>query len=398
LADHFERVGVPPVGQASALIPLIERAGLRGKGGAGFPTAVKLAAVANRGRGGSVVVNGTEGEPASAKDKTLLASAPHLVLDGAMIAAQAVGARQIVVCVDRRAAAAGAALHAAVAERQAAGLDGLPVRLASTPSRYLTGEESALIHWINGGEAKPTFTPPRPFERGVGGRPTLVQNVETLAHLALIARFGDVWFRSVGTAEDPGTTLVTLSGVARPQVFEVAGGTPVSALLGAAGVAPDQVQALLVGGYFGTWLAGPVALEGRLGAVALDAVGGALGCGAIAVLSRNCCGLAETARLVRWLAAENAGQCGPCVHGLPAIAGSLDRLVAGDVDGQAERQLKRWLTMVNGRGACRLPDGVVRLADSALRVFAEEVVRHRRNGPCRPAPSPLVLPAPEGWR
>lgn len=397
LRDHLERIGPVPQVDGSRLIPVVERAGLRGKGGAGFPTAVKLAAVASRGRG-VVVANGTEGEPASAKDKTLLAWAPHLVLDGAVIAAEAVGARQVVVCVERSAGAAQAALERAVGERDRARLDRIPIRLAYTPGRYLAGEESALVHWINGGEAKPTFTPPRPFERGVGGRPTLVQNVETLAHLALIARFGDAWFRSVGSDDDPGTTLVTLTGVARPGVYEVAGATPLASLFSAAGTAPDQIQAVLAGGYFGVWLPTTVALDSRVGAAALRDAGGALGCGAVIALPRQGCGLTETARLAHWLAGQNAGQCGPCVHGLPAIAAAMDRLVSGDADGQGERHLRRWMGMVDGRGACRMPDGAVRLVDSALRVFAEEIVRHRRTGPCRAAALNLPLPAPEGWR
>jgi len=397
LREHLDRVGPVPRSEASQLIPLVERAGLRGKGGAGFPTAVKMFAVARRGRS-IVVANGTEGEPASAKDKTLLAWAPHLVLDGAVIAANAVGAREVVICVDRSAGAACGAIERALDERLAARLDRVPIRLAWTPRRYLTGEESALVHWINGGDAKPTFTPPRPFEKGVAGRPTLVQNVETLAHLALIARFGDTWFRSVGTGDDPGTTLVTLTGVARPGVYEVACGTTIASLFSAAGTPTDDVKAVLAGGYFGRWLPGPVALDSAVGVEALKAAGGALGCGALIALPGQACGLKETARIVHWLAGENAGQCGPCVNGLPAIAAAMDRLVRGDVDGQAERHLRRWMAMVSGRGACAMPDGVVRLVDSALKVFGEEVVRHRRHGACRATTLALPTPTPEGWR
>ena len=182
LAAHLAHYGPLPEG-GPAVIDATEQSGLRGRGGAGFPTAVKLAAVA-RGRGRAVVVaNGTEGEPASAKDKALLGHAPHLVLDGATVAAQTVGAREIVLCVERNRTATHAAVAAAIAERRAAGLEPVPVRLEAAPDRYVAGEESALVHWLNGGEAKPTFVPPRPFEKGVGGRPTLVDNVETLAHL-----------------------------------------------------------------------------------------------------------------------------------------------------------------------------------------------------------------------
>jgi len=206
LAAHRARFGPLPADHGQ-LIARVEAAGLRGRGGARFPTAVKLAAVARR-RRPIVVVNATEGEPASVKDKALLHRAPHLVLDGAAAAGAAVGAREVIVAVERSAVSTLQATEAAVGERRAAGIDRLIVRVVGTPSRYVAGEETALIHWLNGGEAKPTLVPPRPFERGVNGRPTLVDNAETLAHLALIARFGPQWYRRAGTADDPGTTLV----------------------------------------------------------------------------------------------------------------------------------------------------------------------------------------------
>ena len=201
LDAHFRRWGQLPAG-GPLLIDEVERAGLRGRGGAQFPTATKLRAVAAA-RPSVVVANGTEGEPASSKDKVILVHSPHLVLDGASIAADTVGADEAIVCVDRAADAALSAVGAALAERLATSADRVTFRVQATPSHYVTGEESALVHWLNGGDAKPTFVPPRPFERGVRGRPTLVNNVETLAHLALIARFGADWFRGLGTAEDP---------------------------------------------------------------------------------------------------------------------------------------------------------------------------------------------------
>ena len=394
LPAHLERYGPLPAGGAD-LIAEADRSGLRGRGGAGFPTAVKLAAVA-RGRHGVVVANGTEGEPASAKDKTLLVAAPHLVLDGAVVAAAAVGAREIVVCVDRAAGRVLAAVRAALAERH----DPVPIRVEASPTRYVAGEESALVHWLNGGEAKPTFTPPRPYEKGVGGRPTLVDNVETLAHLALIARFGAGWWRSLGTADDPGTTLLTLSGgLSRPGVYEVPLGVPLAAVLDAAGRPPGQVAPVLVGGYFGTWIPGGMVAAVDLGASSLRAAGASLGCGVLVSLPPEVCGLAESARVARWLAGQSAGQCGPCVHGLDSIAAAMEALVRGDVDGRAQWHLERWLGMVAGRGACRHPDGAARFVQSSLAVFADEIARHRRRGPCHPTRAPLLpVPATAGWR
>ena len=404
LVDHLARLGPLP-GSGRELIGEVERAGLRGRGGAGFPTAIKMEAVrANGARlfGGRkpiVVANGTEGEPLSTKDKTLLVHAPHLVLDGMVAAARAVGADEAVVCVERTARSVVTAVERAIAERSNHP-DGITLRVAGTPARYVVGEETALVNWLNGGDAKPTFTPPRPFERGVDRRPTLVDNVETLAHTALIARHGAAWWRTAGTESDPGTMLVTLSGVERPGVYEVALGTPLRHVLRNAGA--HDVLGVLVGGYFGTWLTPRQAAMVSLSAEDLKAMNAGLGCGAIAVLTGGTCPAAEMARVTRWLANQSAGQCGSCANGLPAIAGAVEHLAArADTDGNAEAAARRWLGMVAGRGACKLPDGAVRFVSSGLTVFAEHLADHRRRGRCAAASAPAVLPVPRpdrSWR
>jgi NADH:ubiquinone oxidoreductase subunit F (NADH-binding) len=398
LAAHVERLGARPSG-SRALISEIARSGLRGRGGAGFPTAVKLKAVAGR-RRPILVANGTEGEPLSAKDKTLLLRSPHLVLDGLALVAEAVGASTSYVCIDRSATRVAAAVEGALAERRAAGTDRVAVELCLTPTRYVVGEESALVHWLNGGDAKPTTTPPRPFERGVGGRPTVVHNVETLAQVALIARFGADWFRQAGTPAEPGTVLLTVGGaVERPGVYEVGLGSPLTRVLGSAGVADTSVAALL-GGYFGTWMPATGLGRALVGVEPLRAVGASLGCGVVWVLPSDACGLAESARIARWFAGESAGQCGPCVNGLPAMASALETLVAGRGDSRVAANLDRWLRIVPGRGACHLPDGAARFVASALATFAPEIDLHHRRGPCPAAQGRPHLPVPHGrdWR
>jgi NADH:ubiquinone oxidoreductase subunit F (NADH-binding) len=397
---HVECFGPRPRGNAN-LIAEIGRAGLRGRGGAGFPTATKLAAVAGRRRRGYVVVNATEGEPMSTKDKTLCSAAPHLVLDGAVIAAEATRAVEVVVCVDRAAHGLAQSLRHAVSERAALHADTVPVRIEAAPDRYVSGEESALVRWLNGFDAKPAFVPPRPYEKGLGNRPTLVQNAETLAHLALIARYGARWFRGLGTTESPGSALVTLSGaVAQPGVFEIPLGLPLADLVAAAGATLEASQAFLIGGYFGTWIRTRAASRVRLDAAALEPLGASFGCGVVVALPANTCGLTESARVARWLANENAGQCGPCMNGLPAIAHAMRVLVTGDRDGQAEAHLRRWLEMVKGRGACKHPDGAARFVASSLEAFAEEIQIHRQYPRCPhpPATPVLATPAPGAWR
>jgi NADH:ubiquinone oxidoreductase subunit F (NADH-binding) len=279
----------------------------------------------------------------------------------------------------------------------------VPVQLTLVPERYVSSAESSLVRYLNGGPALPGFTPPRPFERGVRGRPTLVTNVETLANLALISRHGAGWFRSAGTASAPGTALVTVSGAARyPGVYEIPFGTPVRDVLALAGGGEiGGVQAVLAGGYFGSWLPGGVALGTPATPDALRAAGASFGAGIFLVLPAAGCGLAETARVVRYLAGQGAGQCGPCLNGLPAIADALEQVAFGaesggrGAHGRALRWLRDLFGLVEGRGACHLPDGVARLAASALRVFADDVRSHE-GGPCLPARGRPVFAIPSG--
>lgn len=389
LAAHVERYGPLPLELRPAeLHDRVAESGLTGRGGAGFPTAAKLESVLGTRTRPIVVANGTEGEPPSGKDKVLLAYAPHLVIDGAVLAARAVGAKKVVVATT---SAVHAAVAGALAERRKDA--GIVVQTSVVPDRFVAGEETALVQFLNGGPALPTFTPPRPYERGVDGAPTVVLNVETLAHLALIARFGATWFRAVGTADEPGSALVTVSGAVRtPGVYEIELGSPFAGLLAEA-EADHNAQAYLVGGYFGTWVSAPDASRTMLSNAGLARVGAALGARAIVVLPRDACGVVETARVARYLAEESAGQCGPCVHGLAAIADSLEQLVRRDKRTADVALLQRRLAQIAGRGACRHPDGAARFVSSALRVFADEVDRHLHRQPCLGHSRP-VLPIP----
>jgi NADH:ubiquinone oxidoreductase subunit F (NADH-binding) len=390
LPDHHRQHGpLPAVGRR--LIDVVDAAGLTGRGGAGFPTGRKMRIVAG-GRGSKVVVaNGCEGEPASSKDRLLLTMLPHLVLDGLAAAAAAIGARDAYLCVHDHEASLLESLQAAVAARK----DSVRIQVSGVPGRYVASEQSALVQYLNGGAAKPAFSPPRPQERGVRGLPTLVNNVETLAHLALIARYGDRWFRSAGLPAAPGTMLVTVGGaVRRPGVYEIELGTPVGEAVARAGGLAEQPQALLVGGYFGAWLPAGAAWPVPMTHAALKAAGGALGAGMVIALPASSCLLAETARIVRYLADEGAGQCGPCVFGLPALANAMADLAYHGGRGRAGRQLAALLPLVERRGACKHPDGVTQLIRSAVRVAARDAREHDVAGPCRGIIREPLLPLP----
>lgn len=257
------------------------------------------------------------------------------------------------------------------------------LRVVSAPVRYVSGEETAAVHFVNTGIALPTSIPPRPFERGIDGRPTLVQNVETLAHAALIARFGDGWYRSLGAGGACGTTLVTVGGaVPRTMLVEVPQGTTVTDAVNAAGGLTSESDAVLLGGYFGGWVEASQAWGLPIDADGLRAQGYSLGCGVIAVLPAGRCGVAETARILAYLAHESARQCGPCTFGLRAIAATTGRVAAlTSTDGDFEH-IQRWAGLLSGRGACKHPDGAAGLLASALRVFAGEFRRHEYEHCC----------------
>ena len=401
LRDHEERYGPLPLRGAAGrrrperLIDVVDASGLTGRGGAGFPTGRKMRSVASGPGGAVVVANGAEGEPASCKDRLLLTRLPHLVLDGITLAAHAVRARAAYLCIHGQETELRDALEGALAQRRAAGLDPVPIRLRGIPGRYVASEQSAIVQYLGGGPAKPTFAPPRPHQHGVRGRPTLVNNVETLAHLALIARFGDRWFRGAGLPSAPGSALVTVSGaVRRPGVYEIELGTPAGKVVTMAGGPAEQPAALLVGGYFGAWLPARAAWPVPMCHAALKAAGGAMGAGIVVVLPVSSCGLAETARVIRYLAGENAGQCGPCMFGLPALAGAMADLAYQGGRGRAVERVEALAGLVAGRGACRHPDGAVQLVRSALRAFEADARRHDHRGPCPGVARAPLLPVP----
>ena len=374
-AAHQQRFGPLSSGAAPSLIGRLEANNLLGRGGAGFPVARKWRAVAERANGkGVVLANGAEGEPLSLKDRTLMGTRPHLVIDGAVLAAHAVGADDIVFYVGSEHGAADAAMRHGLMERSAE-LRGR-ARLIQAPNGYVAGEESAAVHFINAGDPRPTTTPPRPFERGVGGRPTLVQNVESLAATALVAR-----------GDDAGTSLVTLSGaVRRAGVREIGLDATLAEVAASAGGLARPVQAVLLGGYFGGWAGINDVWARPLAPASLRARGHAFGCGVLHFLPEETCGVDATARIIGYLASQSARQCGPCLFGLGAIDAACRRLARRAAKPDDLKRLRRWSGELDGRGACKHPDGAVGLLRSALGVFADDYAAHQRGVCLRSAP------------
>lgn len=354
---------------------MLDESGLTGRGGAGFPTGRKIASM--KGRKPVVVGNGAEGEPLSSKDATLLARAPHLVLDGLSLAATAVAADSVFLYVPKLAMAS---VRTALAERTAARTDRHHIQVVEAPDTFVAGEESAVVRRLEGDAALPRDRTVLTTRSGVRGRPTLVNNVETLAHIALIGRYGPAWFRSVGAPAQPGTMLVTLSGaVTRPAVLEMPTGTPLRDLIAVAGdTDPGTLSAVLIGGYHGCWIPAGALPEARLSREGLARYGATPGAGIVNALGLDECGLQRVADITAYLADQSARQCGPCLNGLPRLAQLLDQLAYGRVDDTLIDDIRRMLLVIDGRGSCRHPDGTVRMVRSALEVFANDIAYHRR--------------------
>ncbi len=390
-AAHRARLGPLPL-HGPALIPAIESTGLQGRGGAGFPVGRKWRSVAERSKGRAVVVaNGAEGKPTSRKDRVLMALRPHLVIDGALIAADAVGADEIVLFVGQEHEPALEAMERAFVEREHEFT--VPVSLVVAPLGYVVGESSAAVHFINDGDWRPTMAPPRVFEAGVGGRPTLVHNVESLAYTALIARFGPDWYAGAGRLETRGTALVTVSGTTPAQrVVEIEFGTPLGEVLQRVGALTKAGQGVMLGDSFGAWADVHGARSMPLDPEIMRRNGLWFGAGVIAVMPASTCGVVQTAQVMAYMAGENAGQCGPCVYGMRALADATQRVAdrrpgAGDLD-----HIARWGSQLTGRGACAHPDGAAAFVNSGLRVFADEFAIHAR-GRCSIQGGAIAAPA-----
>ncbi len=383
LAKHNARLGSLPDVPAGPMIAALEASGLLGRGGAGFPVGRKWRAIAQQEDGETpvIVANGAEGEPESAKDRVLMAHRPHLVIDGALLAARTLGADRVELYLGREHTQAVRVMKAAVEERLKH--DRKLLHVIEAPVGYVAGESTAVVHYVNSKDARPVTTPPRMSERGVRNRPTLVQNVESLAQAALVARYGPDWFRERGRGKDRGTALVTIAGpVEHEGVAEIDLGTPLSELVELAGGLTGTPQAVLIGGYFGTWASIGTAWDLALEPESLKAAGFTFGCGLVRLLDARSCGVDYSARIMDFLAAGSAMQCGPCKYGLADLAGASGRVAAFGAKPTDLYDIERWCGLVTGRGACRHPDGAAQQMSTALAVFADDFASHADHRRC----------------
>ncbi len=380
-AAHLARYGPLPRHSAESLGALTTAVGVTGRGGAGFPFAVKLATAMRGGRHTVIVVNVAEGEPASWKDSALANLVPHRVLDGACVVATALGVRQIHVVTSRERPGVGVALRRAAEERGSLG-NRYKHRFVwhEAEPRFVAGQARAVLELMAGRPNLPVTAWEPEAIRGHRGRPTLLSNAETWAHVGLLARLGVDGYAAHGVGE-PGTTLLTHHGAAGVLVREVPLGLPWSQVL----TESEVGRPVLVGGYHGTWVpAGGLAGLSVSRSEMLRA-GYALGAGVVLPTPAGECPVTRTRQVVDYLAAQSAGRCGPCLNGLPALAAAFAQ-VSATTGGAAQRarsteRVLQLAALVERRGACAHPDGTARLVRSLLSAVPHEIDAHLR-GTC----------------
>jgi NADH:ubiquinone oxidoreductase subunit F (NADH-binding)/ferredoxin len=394
LTTHYQVFGSLPRLTADQLIGMAEQVNLRGRGGAAFPVAGKVKSVLEtarrRKRRSVILVNGTEGEPGSAKDRMLMLRSPYLVLGGALVAARALQASEIVIGVTR----SDVASSLSAAARAEPDLRRL-VRVVQVPDRFVSGEGGALVNAVNGKAALPPGRKVLPSDYGIDDLPTMLSNAETYAQIAVLAMLGPEGYASTGTSDEPGTYLLSVGGsVERPAVVEIPAGLPLGEVLDLCLAAPWE--GVLVGGYHGMWLPTETAYDTAVSRAGLTAVGGVLGAGVVLSLGEGTCPLGEVARVMGYLANQSSGQCGPCKLGLPGIARALSALADGSGGVDALDTARRGAAAVKGRGACAHPDGVFRFVLSAFDVFTDDLTAHLFRGTCgRQVAGILPLPGAE---
>ena len=385
----------------AAVLDDVEASGLRGRGGAGFPTGRKWRTVVdNESPAGppTVVVNGAEGEPGSFKDRAILRTNPYKVIEGALVAASTVGASRVVVALKTSFIPELERLRAAIDEVRAAGwADGVEIDVVEGPSSYLYGEETALLEVIAGRQPFPRIAPP--FRHGVdevgadtasaagtvmatpddatAAAPTLVNNVETMANVAAILAEGPDWFREMGTAESPGTVVCTVSGRTRRHgVAEFPMGTPLREVIEAIGGGPagQRVVAAMSG------VANPLVPESLLDTPltyeAMAAIDSGLGAAGFIVFDDTTDLVAVAHGVSRFLAVESCGQCTPCKQDGLTIATMLDRLRAGQAEEGDVAGMEDRLVTVTDEARCYLAHQHQRVVQSILRLFPDAVAAH----------------------
>lgn len=385
--------------QPEALVDEVMRAGLRGRGGAGFPTGKKWTIARETNVWPRYLVcNGGEDEPGSQKDRRLMESRPHLVLEGVLMAGFAIGAEKAFLYVNHTFDRSVSRLEQAIADARAAGYVGpsvlgsrfgIEVEICKAPTNYVAGEDSAVLEVIEGRPPLPRQKPPYPAVQGLYGKPTIVNNVETLANVPAIARMGADAYRRIGTESSPGTMIFSLGDeVVRPGTYELPFGTSLRHLIYECGGGlrnGKPIKAILPGGPSTAYLT-TEHIDVALDHAALTAAGSAIGCGVVHLVDGETCMVEEALSIAQFFARESCGQCPACRMETSTLAALLDRAQKGAPAGILD-QIEKVLEFNRGKGYCGLINMPGPPLLSAIKLFREDFEHHLAHGQCRTASS-----------
>jgi len=377
------------------IIRLIDQAGLRGRGGAGFPTGKKWQLTREAtGEPRYLVMNGGEDEPGSKKDRVLLENLPHLVIEGTILSAYAIGAAKAYLYINARYDIAIRSIGDALAEAKAEGYWGenilggnfsLDLEIFPAPHNYVAGEDTAVLEVIEGKKPLPRQKPPFPVTAGLFGKPTSVNNVETLANVAPIVRYGAEWYRKFGTAESPGTMIFSLDDdVNRPGIYELPFGTPLRYLIEECGGGMrggKKIKAIMPAAPSSAYLP-PEKLDTPLDHNSMRAAGSSLGCGVVRLVAQGSCIVEEVIKISEFFTAESCGQCPACRMETNTLTALLKKVQGGQGGPPVLEQFGKIIAFNKGKGFCNLIAMPGPPIESALKLFPGDFEAHLATGKC----------------
>ena len=393
--NGYEALGKALQASPEELIKIVSDAGLRGRGGAGFPTGKKWQFTREAPEQPRyLVVNGGEDEPGSKKDRVLLENLPHLVLEGAILGAYAIGATKIYLYINAQYDAATQSINDAIAEAKNAGYLGknilgrgfdLDIEVTAAPHNYVAGEDTAVIEVIEGKKAWPRQKPPFPVTVGLFGKPTLVNNVETLANVAPIVLRGADWYRKFGTAESSGTMIFSLNDdVNRPGVYELPFGMPLRYLIEECGggmKSGKKIKAIMPAAPSSAFLPADK-IDTPLDPNSMRDAGSALGCGVVRLVPEGTCIVEEVLKISEFFTAESCGQCPACRMETSTLTMMLKKVQAGQGGQPILEQFGKILAFNKGKGFCSLIGMPGPPIESALKLFPADFAAHLTTGKC----------------
>ena len=400
LAEYRARGGYEALVKAlktspEEVIQIVSAAGLRGRGGAGFPTGKKWQFTREAPEQPRyLVMNGGEDEPGSKKDRVLLENLPHLVIEGAILAAYAISASKAYLYINARYDAALKSINDALAEAKTAGYWGenilgsgfsLDFEVIPAPHNYVAGEDTAVLEVIEGKKPWPRQKPPFPVTVGLLGKPTSVNNVETLANVAPIILKGADWYRKFGTAESPGTMIFSLNDdVNRPGIYELPFGTPLRYLIEECGGGMQggkKIKAIMPAAPSSAFLS-PEQIDTPLDHNSMRDAGSALGCGVVHLIGEGQCIVEEVLRISEFFTAESCGQCPACRMETSTLTLMLKKVQAGQGGTPILEQFGKILAFNKGKGFCNLIAMPGPPIESAIKLFPADFEAHLTTGKC----------------